>query len=430
MVEFRFPSSNQISQFLFTWCFQPFRFYRQNPPNSSTIFSLPTSFDLSSSLKSLNSHWKNEKNSSTPPSFFKALFKTIRTEFLFCSFISLIYQLQIIVQGICVQKIIEFVSNSSMPLYEGILQVACLIVSCFIFTIFKAQSDFRAALLAAKIKALISKMIGKKILKLDNYKLQEENTEGQIFNVLSSDLELFNMLFYTLYLVCTPFVAVATIITIYYLFGPNGMIGVGICLAHIPLIFVVTVLSNVYRKKANRIGDERIKLIRVFIENIKVLKMNVWEDYFAGLIKGKRKEEIKEFIKSGNINILLLVCGLAGSLLAIFCTFYVQLHNGNILNLGKVYLLVFLLINTSIYLSFYNTFAIMLILLYKGILSRVSQLLLLKEKLSAYENSSSLGSILLTSATLSYRSPPPISSPIETETLFRSLNRKISLKTL
>jgi ATP-binding cassette, subfamily C (CFTR/MRP), member 4 len=246
-------------------------------------------------------------------------------------------------------------------------------------------------------------MIGDKILKLDNNKLKEDSSEGEILNCLSSDLELLHMISYTFYFPTTPFLAAFIIIILYYLFAPAGLVGVGISLVHIPLIFGISLLSDSYKNKANGFEDCRLKQIRFFIENIKMLKMNVLEEYFASIIKESRRQEISAYLKSGNINSVIIVCGFCGFILSIFCSLYVHLHGGNSLDLGKISLLVFILFYTSNFISFSNSYAFMIILLYAGSMKRVGEVLLLEEKVSKSEDSNVSGQILFTNASITYK---------------------------
>ncbi|OMJ94726.1 hypothetical protein SteCoe_2068 [Stentor coeruleus] len=430
MVALEYGRSSFLKDVFFTWVFKIMKFYRKSQPSKDNFPEMPVNLDLTLDTIELKNLW-NQELVKPKPSFFRALFKVIGRDYGVCIFILCICQCQNVLQAILVKFLIDYISSPEKPLYEGVILSLAYITSGLIFCVFKNFSDYRAILLAARAKGLISRLISDKILKLDNYRLKKDNVEGKIFSVLGSDLESLDLISYTLYLFSSPLTILLAILAIYYLFGPTGLIGIGILLGHIPVIIIVCGLSVKYRLTSNECLDERLKLIRNIVDGIKTIKMFTWEDFFVSLISKKRRVEIIEQMKLNNLNVILQIGSLTGIGLAIYVTFYVHLNEGKTLELGKTYLLICLYFSSHINLVFLNSFAALISVQLSGVMKRVGEVLRLSEFTPKNESLCRKNSISIKRASYTYHK---VEEDDKTETvpaetlLLRECLQNISIK--
>lgn len=393
--------TNFFKDWLFLWVFKLLKYYKASPPNQDNLPELPVNLDFSLQAIELKNSWNNELTK-LKPSFFKALLKVIWKEYMTCIIISSLCQIINVLQAILIKYLIDFISNSTNLAYEGALLSLAYIISGLVFCVSKSFADYKSILLAAKIKSLISQLISDKILKIDNYQIAHDNIEGKIFSVLSSDLESLDLLGFTIFLFTSPLTILLAVLSIYYLFGSNGLIGIGVLIAHIPLIIIICGISVKYRQTSNSCLDGRIKLIRNVIDGIQTIKFLSWENFFIGLISRKRRAEIVEQFKLNNLNVIMRIGSFTGMGLAIYATFYVHLNDGYVLDLGNTYLLICLFFNSHINIVFLNSFAALILVQLSGVMKRIGEVLLLKENTLQNRSLSLKKSISVRRASYSY----------------------------
>ncbi|OMJ67085.1 hypothetical protein SteCoe_35840 [Stentor coeruleus] len=401
MAILEYGNGSFLKDLFFAWVFKLLKVYKTSLPSKESFPEIPNNLDFSFDVHQLKNNWRIELTKPSP-SFIRALFKIIWKEYLICNLILSICQCQNVLQAILVKYLIDYISYPSKPTYQGVLLSLAYIISGLIFCVFKNFSDYRSILLAGKIKGLISEIISEKVLKLDNYSIAKDNIEGKIFSVLGSDLESIDLISYTLYLFSSPLTILLSVLAIYYFFGLNGLIGISILIGHIPIIIIICGLSVKYRLTSNECLDERLKLIRNVIEGMQTIKLFMWENFFVSLVSKKRRAEVVELLKLNNLNMILQIGSLTGIGLAIYVTFYVHLNEGNVLELGKTYLLICLYFSSHINLVFLNSFAALILVQLCGIMKRIGEVLQLTEFTQKNCSLNRKNSILLKKASYSY----------------------------
>ncbi|KAK4879108.1 hypothetical protein RN001_007254 [Aquatica leii] len=180
------------------------------------------------------------------------------------------------------------------------------------------------------MRIICSSLIYDKVLKL-NKSAVGKATSGQIINMLSNDIGIFDKFPFTSQLI---FVApIQALIFMYFMYkeiGISALFGILIQLLFIPVFFSLRKLIKKFRTKASVRRDERLRLMNEIIQGIKVIKMYAWEQPFAEIINKLRKFEVKA------ISILVGIKGLhlfyvVFTTLALYVTFvFSVLLNHNI----------------------------------------------------------------------------------------------------
>ena len=372
MVEDTIKAPHIKSDFLFTWLFNNLK-----PSQSLKLCEIPNSLDLDSSLKSLKKLWLKEEKKQNP-AFIKALCYLFWPEFLYCSFINAIGNAQKVYIAVMIKELISNLDDSSGSSTRNSLLAAGIIVSAIFMSISKSNSDYRILLLSSRIRSLTTLMLSEKILKIHSRVINE----GNILNLLGSDFELFESIAYVPILLGTPLLILNACLILYFSFGSSGLIGIGISIGHIPVIFVLALMGGKFRRQCNQLGDLRVKLVNNLIEGIKIFKFYAWELAFLDRIYGIRRQEMKARCKLANNNAVTMGIALGGIGLSIFVTFYVHLKwIEEPMTLGERYMLIIIYMTNHLQIVHMNTIAILMTILLKNIFKRVNDVMLLPEYL-------------------------------------------------
>ncbi|KAF5306629.1 hypothetical protein FQA39_LY08818 [Lamprigera yunnana] len=143
------------------------------------------------------------------------------------------------------------------------------------------------------VRIMASNLIYRKSLKLSQSTCRD-TTPGQIVNLLSNDVAIFDRFFaiYQLVYIGPAQVIVFTFL-LYTEIGPSAFVGIIILALFIPVQGLLGKLAAKYRLKVAMRTDARIQLMNEIIHGIEIIKMYAWEKSFARLIRFHRKMEIK-----------------------------------------------------------------------------------------------------------------------------------------
>ena len=424
MASFPYDKSSLVEDFFFAWVFKNIAYYHKNPPNSSNTYEIPSNIEISKTLKNLKKNWSIEKKKDNPQ-FIKAMVKTIFLEYLLASLFILAGQTLVMVQAIIINYLVKYLVASDPPAYEGALLTIAFIIVIIIGACARSAGGYRTLILTGRIKNMIAIIISEKVLKLNNSLVTEESTRGKILNIISTDMELLELMAFTVFLWCIPFLIVFAIIIVAFLFGPVAIIGIVISALHIPFVFIIGEMNSKYRRRGNLIGDTRVKMIENLIEGIKIMKLYAWEVPFLKSIFNKRKAEISEKYKSTNLNGILQVFSIAGIALMLFITFYIQVITGGSLEPGPVFLVILIFFTTHVNVVYLTAAGINTIFVFQGIMKRAGEVLLLKEFDQRVEDFEGKYSLSLDNATFTWREDQE--APNETDRSTHNLKRSKSL---
>ena len=378
MSSFPYDTSSYLNDLFLGWIFKIIHYYRKLHPSSIEPIQIPPNIDIIPFLLKLKENWSNEQSSSTP-SFLRAMMKTIYMDYIKAILLMALTQALMILLALMVNYLVIYIGDPNESVYKGALLTVAFAIFLFSSCCFRTNSGLRTTILIGKIKSTIAILVSKKILRLQNNLISEENTRGKIINSISSDLELLELAPFTVFFWCVPISITISIVIISNTFGNVGLIGIGISAMHIPIVICVGGIMAKYRKKAIRLGDERVKLTENLIEGIKIMKLYGWELPYLDAISQKRKQEMHEQSIVTNLNGILQVFGIAGVSLIIFVSMAIQVRLGGILYPSKVFLLATIYFSLHLTIVYLTTVGINVIFMFMSIMKRTGELLLLPE---------------------------------------------------
>ncbi|XP_076291898.1 uncharacterized protein LOC143214568 [Lasioglossum baleicum] len=171
--------------------------------------------------------------------------------------------------------------------------------------------------LAMKLRIACSSLIYKKILRLSKSALTQ-TTNGQVANLLSNDLQRFDLFcVYVHFIWISPLQVTSQIsLTIKFyksilrsqliiigslmwtMIGLVTLVGiVALVILPLPMHFITVNVMRKLRQQIARLTDERVQLMQELIAGIQVIKMYAWEKPFSHILTGIRKNEILKIRK-------------------------------------------------------------------------------------------------------------------------------------
>ncbi|KAF5273605.1 hypothetical protein FQR65_LT04604 [Abscondita terminalis] len=221
-------------------------------------------------------------------------------------------------------------------------------------------------------------LIYQKALKL-NQSAFGETTVGQMINLLSNDVGVFDRAI-TLYqlIYISPIQLVIFTVMLYLEMGVSSLVGMSVLIIFIPLQSLLGKLSAKYRLKTATRTDSRVRLMDEIIRGIEIIKMYAWEKSFAKLVAHYRRMEIKSLTKSSYIKGSFLIYFLYISV-PLFLTTLSYVCLGNIIDAKKVFFTTALFNSLAFNMGTFFPQAIALLNEIKVSSNRIGKFLLLDE---------------------------------------------------
>ncbi|KAK4879111.1 hypothetical protein RN001_007257 [Aquatica leii] len=200
-------------------------------------------------------------------------------------------------QAIALSDLISFYADSTdESIRTDINQytsASSLIICSFLYVSLSHPFMLASYHLGMKIRIACSNLMYEKVLKL-NKSAFKETTQGQIINIFSSDLNIFDRFtLVTHYVWIGPLQSILIFYILYRNVGISALFGILLLLLFIPLFIFIGKMVKKYRLKTSKIRDERVRLMNEIINGIKVIKMYVWEKPFSRNIASHRSRELK-----------------------------------------------------------------------------------------------------------------------------------------
>ncbi|KAG8235220.1 hypothetical protein J437_LFUL015912 [Ladona fulva] len=252
-------------------------------------------------------NWEKElmktKTKKGKPSFFKALFRTFGYRYILYGLIFASVEFTVrIGQPLFLGKLISFFSPDSDIPKETAYLYAAGVIFCSGISIMNSHPYMLGVMhMGMKARVACCSLIYRKALRLSKTALGE-TTAGQVVNLLSNDVNRFDVLF-----ICI-----------------KGWLGKK---------------TSILRMKIALRTDERVRLMNEIITGIQVIKMYTWEKPFAKLVALARKKEIKEIRSASYIRGMYLSFVIFTTRLAIFCSVISYSLLGNYIRADKVFVL-------------------------------------------------------------------------------------------
>ena len=307
------------------------------------LYSIPSKNDASLLNEQFWIYY-NETNHN----FLKTLWLLVKTTFIpagICQLIALCAQLSI---PLCVMKLLEAIeqdedttttSTSSSILTNAIIYVILIFILSIINAFMSHRHQFLSYQSGIIIRSAVTCAIYEKALNLSP-RGRENLTSGNITNLVATDTQkLFEVMQDGHMVWSCPLAIVIVITLLFIIIGPSCFVGAAILIGLIPLSKKVAHIIVRIRRKRVQVADERIEIVSAMLQDIKVTKLNNYEDQFEKRVMDARAREMALVRKEQCVWGFTLVIRVFTPVLASYATFVTYVLMGNVMTASTVFTL-------------------------------------------------------------------------------------------
>ncbi|CAF4884021.1 unnamed protein product [Pieris macdunnoughi] len=305
--EKRNPSPPGVfSRLFYVWTFP--LFYNGNRRDLEDEDLVPTK-DIYGSKRvgdALERNWlieeKYAKASGSEPSLIRVLYRTFIWSYLLGGAMQFIYTLLRTLSPLLFAQLLSYWSvDSTMSTEEAAYYAAAMIVANMVAAFLNHHGNFYCQQFGMKLRIAVSSLMFRKIMRMNNGSLGE-TTAGKVVNILSNDLQRFDLAFLFLHYVWIIPIQLAAVCYLGYLqAGYAALLGLAaLVVIALPIQGGLGSLMGKVRFRTAEKTDERIKVMSEVINGIQVIKMYAWEVPFQKVVGEKRAEEMVE-VKTATI---------------------------------------------------------------------------------------------------------------------------------
>nr|ASS36021.1 ABCC4 [Samia ricini] len=280
------------------------------------------------------------------PSLLRVIMRAYAARCMLYGFVLLVMECGIrIAQPVFLGKLVEYYSTGHDMSREEAYLYAGGVVLCSALNVFVVHPYMMAILhMGMKFRVACCSLIYRKSLRLSKTALGE-TTVGQVVNLLSNDVNRFDVaIIFLHYLWIGPLATVVVTYLMWLEISWAAVFGVGFMLAFIPLQAYLGKRTSVLRLKTALRTDERVRLMNEILSGIQVIKMYTWEKPFADLVAKARKHEIKQIRATSYIRGVLTSFIMFTTRICLFCSILAYVLFENVITAKQVFVVT----------SFYN----------------------------------------------------------------------------
>ncbi|XP_027240278.1 canalicular multispecific organic anion transporter 1 [Cricetulus griseus] len=315
---------------------------QQNP--EATLHGLNKNQSQSQDVLVLEEAKKKKKKSGTTKDFpkswlIKSLFKTFHVVILKSFILKLIHDILMFLSPQLLKFLIAFVSNPDTYTWLGYVSAILIFVVTLIQS-FCLQYYFQFCfVLGMTVRTTVLSSVYKKALSLSNL-ARRQYTIGETVNLMSVDAQKLVEVTNYMHLVWSSVLQIA--LSIFFLWrelGPSVLAGVGVMVLLIPVNGVLATKNRKIQVQNMKYKDKRLKIMNEILSGIKILKYFAWEPSFRDQVYGLRKKELKNLLKYGQLQtVMIFLLQLTPILVSVITfTVYVLVDSNNILDAEKAF---------------------------------------------------------------------------------------------
>ena len=192
--------------------------------------------------------------------------------------------------------LIEFIRTPSDNLSRGLWLTAIVTIAQLGMSLCLRHYFFMCYRVSLRVRTIVLLAIYEKALTIDSSYYQNHPI-GQVTNLMSVDTQRLQDVISYLHAVWYSFLQIA--LSMYFLWrqlGPSCLAGVMVIIMSIPSTAIAAQwMGNLQRKLMMR-KDDRVQTNQETITNMKVVKLQAWEEPFREKIVGLRKLEIRQLL--------------------------------------------------------------------------------------------------------------------------------------
>ncbi|XXG45908.1 hypothetical protein AAC387_Pa02g0869 [Persea americana] len=236
---------------------------------------------------------QRKQRSSTGNLVLRALAKCYMKEMVLVGFLAFLGTVAVVAAPILLYAFVHYSAHEEQKLYEGLLLVSLLIIVKIVESLSHRHWYFGARRFGMRMRSALMVAVYRKLLKLSSSGRRKHST-GEIVNYIAVDayrLGEFPWWFHT-----TWTIPLQLAFAIGILFGTVGLAALpGLILLIICGFFNIPLAKNWQKCQSQfmEAQDQRLRATSEVLNNIKIIKLQSWEEKFKNLIDSLRDREFK-----------------------------------------------------------------------------------------------------------------------------------------
>ncbi|OMO86758.1 hypothetical protein COLO4_20938 [Corchorus olitorius] len=245
--------------------------------------------------KVLNSKWEKSKaeNPSKQPSLAWALLKSFWKEAAWNAIFAMLNTLVSYVGPYMVSYFVDYLGGKETFPHEGYVLAGIFFVSKLVETLTTRQWYLGVDILGMHVRSALTAMVYRKGLKLSSL-AKQSHTSGEIVNYMAVDVQRVGD--YSWYLHDIWMLPLQIILALAILYKSVGIASIATLVATIISIVVTVPLAKVqeeYQDKLMAAKDDRMRKTSECLRNMRILKLQAWEDRYRVKLEEMRDVEFK-----------------------------------------------------------------------------------------------------------------------------------------
>jgi ATP-binding cassette, subfamily C (CFTR/MRP), member 1 len=239
---------------------------------------------------------KAEQAAAGGPSMTRCLWKALSPLFLRAGILKAVHDCLQFVGPQVLHGLIEFVRTPSENLTRGLVLTAVVTLSQMCMSLCLRHYFFMCYRVSLRVRTILLLAIYEKALTIDSSYYQNHPI-GQVTNLMAVDTQRIQDVISSLHAVWYSFLQIA--LSMYFLWqqlGPSCLAGVLVIILSIPLSAVAAKWMGLLQKRLMVRKDNRVQTNQETITNMKVIKLQAWEEPFREKIVDLRRQEIQQLL--------------------------------------------------------------------------------------------------------------------------------------
>lgn len=261
--------------------------------------ALPEEDSTEVEYESFKKSWEELKKEhpAETPTISLALWKVHRSRLIVNAFFALVNVVSSYVGPFFINDFVEYLGGRRRFEYEGMTLVALLFFAKVIENLTIRQWYYGIQFICLRVQAALTVVVYRKALRLSSI-ARQNHTSGEIVNYMSVDVQRISDFGWYLHQVWILPIEVALSLSILY--KVVGMAWIAAFVAACVTLFLNTPLEKMQEKYQNGVmaaKDTRMKALAECLRNMRVLKLQAWEQRFLSKIEELRRGEYGWLLK-------------------------------------------------------------------------------------------------------------------------------------
>ncbi|KAK3751067.1 hypothetical protein RRG08_044643 [Elysia crispata] len=314
-------TANPVSKLLFWWLNPLFRKGYKGWLEESDMYNVCPSDSSKSTGEKMQAAWSKEldkQNQGKQASLLRGLFRAFGVEFMLLGLIALGEEMVKLGQPLLLVKLLDyFTPDSTTSKTEAWLYATGVVLCSVTLAIAHHPYFFGTARIGMRIRVGLCSLMYKKCLRLSNKSLNESSV-GQIVNLMSNDVAMFDQGMFFHFLWVGPLQCLVALVYLWYRLGPQLLAAMAVVLLLMPTQLLMGKLFSRLRGKTAVHTDKRVKVMNEIISGIRIIKLYCWEKPFGRLVENLRRLEVTQLRRTRRVQACVMGPFVATSQVSIF----------------------------------------------------------------------------------------------------------------